>query len=102
MLDVELRRETGEVVQLHDALLRRLGQAGIGSFAELVERFEQVRRASGAISTEEIDAALARIAGVVDQLRLARKRIGELSDVLQAFGVGNREPERGNGRDALD
>lgn len=101
MLDAELRHETDEVVRTHGELLRRLGQEGIGGVAELQERFQQLRRATEALSLEEIDGALARIGSLVERLRGQRVQLDELSHVLGVLGQGGAD-EAGDPQEALD
>lgn len=86
MLDAELRQETDEVVRTHGEFLRRLGQEGISGVPDLAERFETVRRAARALPAEEIDAALARVLGLLDKLRGQKVQLDELSNMLAVLG----------------
>lgn len=103
MLDADLRQETDEVVRTHGELLRRLGQEGISDVAELAERFGQVRRAAGALSAEEIDAALLRVSTLLQCLKGQRIQLDELSHVLSVLGsTGPAGPVNGDPQEALD
>ncbi len=88
MLDPELMQETDELVRTHGEILRRLGQEGVSGVEELRERFDQIRRATGALSEEEIRAAIGRVEALLGRLRRARAELDELGQMRLALGLG--------------
>ena len=102
MLDAELRQETAELVRAHGEILRRLGQEGVSGVEELAERFEQIRRATGSLSADEIAAAIARVDALLGRLRRTRAELDELGQMQIALGVGGSSGESDDPQEGLD
>lgn len=67
-MSIDIRREAEELVRYHAELVRRLAQSGVPDVAELLARYEQLRRALDTFSQQEIGWAAEQVQRVVDVL----------------------------------
>jgi hypothetical protein len=67
-MSIDVRRETEELMRYYTELVRRLPQNGVRDVAELVELFEQLRRAVDAIGGQEIAWAKEQTQRLVEEL----------------------------------
>jgi hypothetical protein len=65
---IDIRREAEELVRYHAELVRRLAQSGVPDVAELLARYEQLKRALGTVSQQEIGWAAEQVQRLVEAL----------------------------------
>lgn len=80
-----LRREADAAVRLEGEFLRRLSRHGMRGVDDMVEMHERLRLAAASIALPEIDFALARLGGLIDQLRLLRRKIDRLAAMRRSL-----------------
>ena len=64
----DIRREAEELVRYYAELGRRLSQNGVRDVAELLGLFEQLQRAVGAVTAQEIGWAAEQVQALVQRL----------------------------------
>ena len=67
-MSIDVRRETEELVRYYSELVRRLPQNGVRDVAELIELFEQLRRAVDTIGSQEIGWATEQTQRLIEAL----------------------------------
>jgi len=78
-MSIDIRREAEELVRYHAELVRRLAQSGVQDVADLLARYDQLRRALDTLSKQEIVWATEQVAGLVEVLV-------RMETILQALG----------------
>lgn len=84
-MSIDVRRETEELIRYYSELVRRLPQNGVRDVAELVELFEQVRRAVDTIGSQEIVWATEQTQRLVDALVRMDSNLQALRRLKTAF-----------------
>jgi hypothetical protein len=67
-VSIDIRQEAEELVRYHAELVRRLAQSGVQDVAELLARYDQLRRALDTLSKQEIGWAAEQVARLVEAL----------------------------------
>ena len=67
-MSIDIRQEAEELVRYHAELVRRLAQSGVQDVAELLARYDQLRRALDTLSKQEIGWAAEQVARLVEAL----------------------------------
>jgi hypothetical protein len=84
-MSIDVRRETEELMRYYSELVRRLPQNGVRDVAELVELFEQLRRAVDAIGGQEIVWATEQTQRLVQALVRMDANLAALRRLKAAF-----------------
>ncbi len=79
-MSTDLRRETDELARYYAELTRRLAHVGVRDTAELLQMYEQVRRAADAVAHQELGWMTEQVGRLVDafgrmdaQLKMLRR-----------------------------
>jgi hypothetical protein len=95
----DIRREAEDLARYHGELLRRLAQAGVRDVAEIMALYEHLRRALGAVSSQEIAWAAEqadRLAAALEQHRADLARLARVRAAVDAC-LDGRAPVRTEG-----
>ena len=82
----DLRKESEELLRYFGELVRRIGHGGITDIAQLVALYEQLKRALGSVSTQELvwaDEQARRLAGKLDVVSRGLEAMRQLKSRLE-------------------
>jgi len=94
-MPADIRREAEELVRYHSELVRRVAQTGVRDIAELLALHEQLKRALGAVSPQEIAWAAEQAQGLIAGLERLDGEFGALRRLKAAIDVPPTSEEPG-------
>ena len=91
-MSIDIRREAEELVRYYTEVVRRLGQNGVRDVADLLGLYEQLRRALGAVSSQEIGWAADQTQRLVEALVRMDANLQALRRLKMALAGPSGEP----------
>ena len=90
-MSIDIRREAEELVRYHAELVRRLAQSGVQDVAELLARYEQLKRALDTLSQQEIGWATEQVQRLLDGLVRMDATLQALARLKHSFGAADEQ-----------
>lgn len=86
-MSIDIRGEAEELVRYHAELVRRLAQSGVPDVAELLARYDRLRRAVDTLSKQEIAWAAEQVQRLIEALVRMDASLQALARLKRTFEV---------------